>query len=97
MSKQEAMTELNAVVWNDKPIKLDQDKLSLALDELFALAADKEIRGLDYHIYGGKDDDTSDLDETVIAFFLITGRTDPETGFFHQDLDALPTRRIPLG
>lgn len=73
--------------------KPDQAKLSAALDELFGLAGDKVVKGVDYHVHGGEADNTSDLDVTVLTVWLITGVI--EDGVFHEDF-GFPNRRVPI-
>lgn len=102
--KAQALAFINSVEINHKPIKVDQRKLSDALDNLFArqqvkvmfndVETDKTVQGIDCHVYGGTDDDTSDLNETVMAIYLISGVVD-KLGTFHED-DGHPSVRVPV-
>jgi hypothetical protein len=102
--KAQAIAIVNNIIDGDKPIKVDQQKLSDALDELFAkqqvkvtiddVEFDKTVMGIDYHIYGGVEDHNSDLDEKVIAIYLISGFVD-KNGDFHEDAGH-PSARVPV-
>src|SRR3954467_4363558 len=76
--------------------KPDAEKLSTALDELFERAkSDGEtVSGVDYHIHGGELDHTSDLDETFLTIWLISGTVD-EHGLF-QPRFGFPNKRVPI-
>jgi hypothetical protein len=102
--KTQALAVINSIVIDEKPIKVDQQQLAAALDELFAKQAekvivddvptDKTVTGIDFHVYGGPDDHTSDLDEKVVAIYLIAGVVD-QRGDFHEDAGH-PSVRVPI-
>lgn len=75
----------------------DAEKLSAALEELFDRAKNdgETVAGIDYHIHGGELDHTSDLDETFLTVWLISGTID-EHGLF-QPRFGFPNKRVPVG
>lgn len=74
-------------------VKVNPAKLSTALDDLFALAADREVKSIDFFIHS-PEADTSDIDAHAVTVYLITGKTDDE-GVFHYDVST-PSRLVPI-